>query len=90
MVGAHNNQPTDGSDRDRHSICGGGSGDGGSRGSGSGDGGNDAATARVQTVAAATAAREIYINSLTAMVAYLRPLFFELRASLITFRIFVR
>ena len=30
------------------------------------------------------------INSLTAVVAYLRPLFFELRASLITFRIFVR
>ena len=29
-------------------------------------------------------------NSLTAMVAYLRPLFFELRASLLTFRIFVR
>ena len=32
----------------------------------------------------------ICINSLTAVVAYLRPLFFELRASLITFRIFVR
>jgi hypothetical protein len=32
----------------------------------------------------------ITINSLTAMVAYLRPLFFELRHCLITFRIFVR
>ena len=30
------------------------------------------------------------LNRLTAMVAYLRPLFFELRTSLITFRIFVR
>ena len=30
------------------------------------------------------------LNSLTAMVSYMRPLFFELRASLITFRIFVR
>ena len=29
-------------------------------------------------------------NSLTAMVADMRPLFFELRASLITFLIFVR
>jgi hypothetical protein len=29
-------------------------------------------------------------NSLTAVVAYLRPLFFELRHCLITFRIFVR
>ena len=32
----------------------------------------------------------IWFNSLTAMVAYLRQLFFELRASLITFRFFVR
>jgi len=31
----------------------------------------------------------IALNSLTAMVSYMRPLFFELRASLITFRIFV-
>jgi hypothetical protein len=30
------------------------------------------------------------INSLTTMVADMRPLFFELRASLITFPIFVR
>ncbi len=30
------------------------------------------------------------VNSLTAMVADMRPLFFELRASLITFPIFVR
>jgi len=30
-----------------------------------------------------------FINSLTAMVPYMEPLFFELRASLITFRIFV-
>jgi hypothetical protein len=30
------------------------------------------------------------INRLTAMVAYLRPLFLELRTNLITFRIFVR
>jgi hypothetical protein len=29
-------------------------------------------------------------NRLTAMVAYLRPLFFELRTSLISFQIFVR
>ncbi len=32
----------------------------------------------------------LYVNSLTAMVADMRPLFFELRASLITFPIFVR
>ncbi len=32
----------------------------------------------------------IAINSLTAMVSYMRPFFFELRDSLITFRIFVR
>ncbi len=32
----------------------------------------------------------LLLNRLTAMVAYLRPLFFELRTSLITFRIFVR
>ena len=32
----------------------------------------------------------IAVNRLTAMVAYLRPPFFELRTSLITFRIFVR
>jgi hypothetical protein len=31
-----------------------------------------------------------YLNSLTAMVSYMRPLFFELRNCLITFRIFVR
>jgi hypothetical protein len=30
------------------------------------------------------------LNRLTAMVAYLRPLFFELRTSLISFRFFVR
>jgi len=30
------------------------------------------------------------VNSLTAMVSYMRPLFFELCASLITFQIFVR
>ena len=30
------------------------------------------------------------LNRLTAMVAYLRPLFFELRTSLKSFRIFVR
>ena len=34
--------------------------------------------------------RDAGLNRLTAMVAYLRPLFFELRTSLITFRIFVR
>jgi len=33
---------------------------------------------------------EELVNSLTAVVAYLRPIFFELRSSLITFRIFVR
>ena len=46
-MGAHNNQPTDGSNSDRNSIRGGGSGNGGSRGSGSDDGsnGNGAATA---------------------------------------------
>ena len=30
------------------------------------------------------------VNRLTAMVPYMEPLFFELRASLISFRIFVR
>ena len=43
-MGAHNNQPTDGSDSNRNNIRGGGSGDGGSRGSGSGDGGNEPQT----------------------------------------------
>ena len=33
---------------------------------------------------------QFFLNRLTAMVSYLRPLFFELRTSLITFRIFVR
>ncbi len=61
-MGAHNNQPTDGSNSNRHNICGGGSGDGGSRGSGSGDGGNGTATAAVQIVAAVSAARGIYIK----------------------------
>jgi hypothetical protein len=51
-AGAHNIQPTDGSDSDRNSI----------RGSGSGDGGNGAATAAAQTMAAVTAARDIYIK----------------------------
>jgi hypothetical protein len=49
-AGAHNNQPTDGSDSDSNSIRGSGSGNGGSRGSGSGDSCNGAATAAVQTV----------------------------------------
>ena len=40
VVGAHNNQPTDGSDSDKNSIRGGGSGDGGSHGSVRGDSGN--------------------------------------------------
>ncbi len=48
-AGAHNNQPPDGSDSDRNSIRGGGSGDGGSPGRGSGDGGNCVATATAQT-----------------------------------------
>jgi hypothetical protein len=41
-AGAHNNQPKIGSERygGRNTICGGSSGDSGSRGSGSGDGGN--------------------------------------------------
>jgi len=62
VAGGHNNQPTDGSDSNRNCVFGGGSGDGGSRGSSSGNGGNCAATAGLQTVAAATAAREIYIK----------------------------
>ena len=61
-AGAHNNQPTDGSDSDRNSVCGGGSGDGGSHGSSSGDSGNGLTTAAAQMVAAATAAHEIYIK----------------------------
>ena len=51
---AHNNQPTDGSDSDKNGICGGGSGNGGMAAM--------TATAVAQTVAAATAAREIYIK----------------------------
>ena len=39
-TGAHNNQPTIGSDSIRNGVRGGGSGNGGSRGSGSGDGGS--------------------------------------------------
>ena len=61
-VGAHNNQPKGGSDSDRNSIHGGGSGnggDGGSCDSGSGDDGNGAATAVAQPVAVATVACEI-------------------------------
>ena len=56
-AGAHNNQPTDGSDSDRS-----GSGNGISHGNSSGDSGNGVAMAAAQTVAAATAAREIYIK----------------------------
>ena len=42
-AGAHNNQPTDGSDSDTDIVRGGGSGNGGSGGSGSGNGSNCAA-----------------------------------------------
>jgi len=49
-VGAHNNQPTDGSESNRNSVHGGGSGNGGS-----GDGGNGTAMAAAQTVAVVTA-----------------------------------
>jgi len=42
-----------------------------------------------ETGATRRSSRE-WFNSLTAMVPYMEPLFFELRASLMTFRIFVR
>jgi hypothetical protein len=50
-------------------------------------------TAEVAETAKVAIVYELFrkgLNRLTAMVAYLRPLFFELRTSLITFRIFVR
>ena len=48
-AGAHNNQPTDGSDSNTDSVRGGGSGNGGSRDSGSGNGSNCVAKAAEQT-----------------------------------------